>query len=150
MRSAIPGSISICPSISRRCLLRAGDHRSFDIVRSVAALATPTGQWPEAIHPRTKGGCMGDGQHVWASAEWVMIMRNMFVREEQAEGLLILCSGIPQEWLKPGGDPLVRAGLYALRRALPDCRGDGRIYADQLAGRLARHSAPDRNTAAWL
>ncbi len=82
-------------------LLRAGDQKFFDIVKSVASLATPTGQWPEAIHPRTKGGCMGDGQHVWASAEWVMMIRNMFVREEQAERMLVLCSGIPQEWIKP-------------------------------------------------
>jgi hypothetical protein len=82
-------------------LLRAGNSWFFDIVKSIADLATPTGQWPEAIHPRTKGGCMGDGQHIWASAEWVMMMRNMFVREEQAEHMLVLCSGIPQEWLKP-------------------------------------------------
>lgn len=82
-------------------LLRGGSPKFFDIVKSVAELATPSGQWPEAIHPRTKGGCMGDGQHVWASAEWIMMMRNMFVREEEAERMLILCSGIPEEWLKP-------------------------------------------------
>lgn len=41
---------------------------------------------------------MGDGQHVWAAAEWVLIIRNCFVREES--GRLILCSGIPQVWLK--------------------------------------------------
>jgi len=81
-------------------LLRAGKEKFFDIVKSVADLSSATGQWPEAIHPRTKGGCMGDGQHVWACAEWVMMMRNMFVREEQAERMLVLCSGIPQEWLK--------------------------------------------------
>ena len=40
---------------------------------------------------------MGDGQHVWAAAEWVMIIRNCFVREEGER--LILCSGIPQAWL---------------------------------------------------
>jgi hypothetical protein len=83
-------------------LLRAGNPKFFDIVKAVADLATPTGQWPEAIHPRTKGGCMGDGQHIWASAEWVMMIRNMFVREEQADRMIILCSGIPQEWLKAG------------------------------------------------
>jgi hypothetical protein len=82
-------------------LLRAANPRFFNIVKSVADLATPTGQWPEAIHPRTKGGCMGDGQHVWASAEWVMMLRNMFVREEQEEKMLVLCSGIPKEWLSP-------------------------------------------------
>jgi hypothetical protein len=81
-------------------LLRAGDSRFFNMVKSVAKLASPTGQWPEAIHPKTRGGCMGDGQHLWAAAEWVFMIRNMFVREEEKEGLLILCSGIPETWLK--------------------------------------------------
>lgn len=79
-------------------LLRAGSERYFDIMKSLSNLASPTGQWPEAIHPRNHGGCMGDGQHVWASAEWIMMVRNCFVREEGNE--LILCSGIPSLWLK--------------------------------------------------
>ncbi len=78
-------------------LLRAGDERCHDLIASICELASPTGQWPEAVHPRTAGGCMGDGQHVWASAEWFMMMRNLFVREE-GDGL-ILASGIPREWL---------------------------------------------------
>jgi hypothetical protein len=78
-------------------LLRAGDKRYFPLMSEVARLATSTGQWPEAIHPRTGGGCMGDGQHVWAAAEWVLMIRNCFVREEGER--LILCSGIPQAWL---------------------------------------------------
>ena len=49
-------------------LLRAGDLRYQELIRNVADLASPTGQWPEAIHPHTKGGCMGDGQHGWAAA----------------------------------------------------------------------------------
>lgn len=79
---------------------RAGDPRFFDLMSSIASLATPTGQWPEAIHPRTRGGCMGDGQHVWAAAEWVLMVRNCFVREEEEK--LILCSGIPVAWLAAG------------------------------------------------
>lgn len=78
-------------------LLRAGDRRALDVIKTVAALASPTGQWPEAIHPRTGGGCMGDGQHAWAAAEWIIMVRNMFVREEK--GRLILLSGLPPEWL---------------------------------------------------
>jgi hypothetical protein len=78
-------------------LLRAGDSRYLDLVDSVASLATSTGQWPEAIHPNTKGGCMGDGHHVWASAEWVLMIRNFFVREEK--DCLVLCSGVPERWL---------------------------------------------------
>ena len=81
-------------------LLRAGDTRFFDLASTVARLASPTGQWPEAVHPQTGGGCMGDGQHGWAAAEWLMMVRNMFVREEG--GRLILASGIPPAWLEKG------------------------------------------------
>lgn len=78
-------------------LLRAGDPRFLALVDAVAGLASATGQWPEAIHPGTGGGCMGDGHHVWASAEWVLMVRNCFVREEGDR--LILCAGIPPRWL---------------------------------------------------
>ncbi|MFO7577367.1 MAG: hypothetical protein R6W66_06520, partial [Pelovirga sp.] len=78
-------------------LLRAGDARYLDLMDAVAALATATGQWPEAIHPHTGGGCMGDGHHVWASAEWVLMVRNCFVREEGER--LILGAGVPERWL---------------------------------------------------
>jgi len=81
-----------------QALLRAGDERYFALMQAVAKLASPTGQWPEAVHPRTGGGCMGDGQHVWAAAEWVLMIRNCFVREE--DNRLILGSGIPRQWLK--------------------------------------------------
>lgn len=80
-------------------LLRAGDSRYLELMDSVADLATSTGQWPEAIHPATKGGCMGDGHHVWAAAEWVLMIRNCFVREEGE--VLILGAGIPLRWLQP-------------------------------------------------
>lgn len=67
---------------------------------TVARLASPTGQWPEAIHPHTLGGCMGDGQHVWAAAEWLLMQRNCLVREEGDR--LILASGVPRQWLHLG------------------------------------------------
>jgi hypothetical protein len=82
-------------------LMRAGDRRSERLVDTVAELASPTGQWPEAIHPRTLGGCMGDGQHGWAAAEWVMAMRNGFVRGEADR--LVLGAGVRPHWLEPGG-----------------------------------------------
>jgi hypothetical protein len=81
-------------------LLRASNPAFLPIVQRVAELASPTGQWPEAIHPRTLGGCQGDGQHIWAAAEWIMMIRNMFVREENKE--LILFSGIDPDWMENG------------------------------------------------
>jgi len=82
-------------------LLRAGQaDRAWPLIRTVADLASPTGQWPEAIHPHTAGGCMGDGQHAWAAAEWVMILRALFVREE--DQALVLGAGVPEAWLHQG------------------------------------------------
>ena len=83
-------------------LLRAGNPGFADIMSKVAALASPTGQWPEAIHPITLGGCMGDGQHGWAAAEWIMMMRNCFVREEADH--LVIGSGLLPEWLESGDE----------------------------------------------
>ncbi len=83
-------------------LLRAGDLRFGPLVRTVAGLASPTGQWPEAIHPRTRGGCMGDGQHAWAAAEWVMMMRNALLFEETHTQRLVLGAGVLPAWLAAG------------------------------------------------
>ncbi|TWU46862.1 glycoside hydrolase family 15 protein [Rubripirellula reticaptiva] len=83
-------------------LLRNGDDRYRDLMDTVAELASPTGQWPEAIHPRTLGGCMGDGQHGWAAGEWVMMIRNCFVREEHDR--LIIGSGLFREWFSQDTD----------------------------------------------
>ncbi len=80
-------------------LLHAGDMRFADLVRTIADLASPTGQWPEAIHPRTGGGCMGDGQHTWAAAEWILMMRNCLIREEPAKGTLVVGAGVLPQWL---------------------------------------------------
>jgi hypothetical protein len=89
-------------------LLRAGDARYRDLMETVARLATATGQWPEAIHPQTLGGCMGDGQHGWAAAEWAMMIRSLFVREEGER--LIVGSGLFAEWFDNTGTGLSEAG----------------------------------------
>lgn len=83
-------------------LLRNGDERYRDLIDSIADLASPTGHWPEAIHPRTRGGCMGDGQHGWAAGEWIMMIRNCFVREEHDR--LIVGSGLFREWFHQDAD----------------------------------------------
>jgi len=81
--------------------LRSGDPAgAWALMDAVVALASPTGQWPEAIHPLTMGGCMGDGQHIWAAAEWLMFVRNLFVREET--DTLIIGAGVKPEWLRAG------------------------------------------------
>ena len=82
--------------------LRAGQHDvAWTLMDHVSTMASPTGQWPEAIHPRTAGGCMGDGQHMWAACEWAMMLRNCFVREERSR--LIIGSGMRPSWWRGTG-----------------------------------------------
>lgn len=118
-------------------LLRAGDARCIELMRNVANLASPTGQWPEAIHPHSFGGCMGDGQHAWAAAEWVAMQRNCFVREEGDS--LVLASGLPPEWLRGEsgsapitfGPALTRFGTVSLEitpGAVPRVQWNGEWY----------------------
>lgn len=144
--------------------LRAGDPvEAWRLMDVVAALASPTGQWPEAIHPRTGGGCMGDGQHLWAAAEWAMMVRSCFVREEP--GRLIIGSGLRPAWwqgagatfgptLTPHGAVTVRVATHGRELAVqvdgkwrgpaprlefrvPGCRAEERDGADQVDCKLS-------------
>ncbi|HMB31853.1 MAG TPA: hypothetical protein VKN82_08525 [Desulfohalobiaceae bacterium] len=94
IHSGINPYLTLCIA---QTLLRNGDTIYQQLIERVADLASPTGQWPEAIHPITAGGCMGDGQHAWAAAEWIMMIRNLFVREDLDK--LIIGSGIFSQWL---------------------------------------------------
>ncbi|HVU34088.1 MAG TPA: hypothetical protein VHE61_11680 [Opitutaceae bacterium] len=87
--------------------LRAGEtEAAFRLMDTVAELASPTGQWPEAIHPRTHGGCMGDGEHIWAAAEWALMIRACFLREERDR--LVIGPGLREAWWRDGGASFAR------------------------------------------
>jgi hypothetical protein len=90
-----------------QALLFAGDTNQFwKILQDVTAKASPTYCFPEAIHPSTGGGSMGDGHHAWASAEVVLALRNAFVMERwphtDRRHSLILLGGIPPGLLSSG------------------------------------------------
>jgi hypothetical protein len=78
-------------------LMRTGDSRFVRLVKSIAGLASSTGQWPEAINPRTGLGCMGDGQHIWASAEWIIMMIHSFIMEQEQK--IVIGAGVFPDWL---------------------------------------------------
>ncbi|MCS6971450.1 MAG: hypothetical protein NZL89_00360 [Leptospiraceae bacterium] len=72
------------------------------ILRSIRQRAQKAYTFPEAIHVRTGGGCMGDGFHGWASAESVIMIRNLIVRETQlcdGRDALVWLSGFRDKWL---------------------------------------------------
>ncbi len=122
-------------------LLRAGDARYYEVMKAVADLASSTGQWPEAVHPKTKGGCMGDGQHVWAAAEWILMLKNCFVREEKDS--LILFSGIPKAWLESKEDIRFGPVITSFGRLQMSLKHDGEKMKPEWQGEW-RHGTPPK------
>jgi hypothetical protein len=91
------------------CLLLRGSAEAWPIVHWLLRNATSTWTWPEGIHPVTRGGCMGDGHHGWALADWLLLLRDIVV-VEQGERLL-LAPILPAEWAIPGNEVVVTRAL---------------------------------------
>jgi hypothetical protein len=88
-------------------LLYAGDRdRFWALLTAVVNRATSTHTFPEAIHPMTGGGVMGDGHHGWAAAEIVLAVRDAFVHEtwqmNEAFHRLRFLAGVPSAWFREG------------------------------------------------
>jgi hypothetical protein len=93
-----------------------GDPRWLELFKGIQAHATPTWTWPEAIHPRTGGGCMGDGDHGWACAEALSLVRNALVREQG--GRILVLPNAPEAWWSNGTLSLTGAPTLAGRLSL--------------------------------
>lgn len=90
-----------------RALQRLRDPRAETVLEAVLQAGGPLLTWPEAIHPRTGGGCMGDGDHGWAAAEMLNLLRDCAVREDR--GRLLLAGGASPAWYMRPGNLSVRA-----------------------------------------
>src|SRR5690606_8815483 len=90
------------------------------------SVASPTWTWPEAVHPRLPGGCMGDGHHGWAAAELLNFVRDLLVREVEGPAgveAIALSSLVPERWYGQGWD--VRDAPTALGRVSYSVRWHG-------------------------
>ncbi len=88
-----------------RALLVLNDRRWYNLLQGILAHGTKTYTWPEAIHPQGGGGCMGDGDHGWVTAEILSLSRLALIRE-QGDSLRIL-SGMVLDWIPKVGSPLL-------------------------------------------
>ncbi|MDD5066967.1 MAG: hypothetical protein PHF84_07955 [bacterium] len=79
------------------CYLMRKSTFIMPILEWILENASDTFTFPEAIHPETKGGCMGDGHHGWATSEVIHFIRNMLFYENG--GKLIFFPVIPHHWL---------------------------------------------------
>jgi len=85
-----------------RCELEGGDPKAWRRVRWLLDAASPTFTWPEGIHPRLGGGCLGDGHHAGTAAAFLGFVRHALVREAP-DGSVALVTIFPPEW---AGQPL--------------------------------------------
>ena len=83
-----------------RAMQCLGDARWLALLAGILAHASPTWTWPEAIHPHTGGGCMGDGDHGWPCAEVLSLVRQALVREQA--GRILLLPNAPEAWWAGG------------------------------------------------
>ncbi len=67
--------------LAHALLLRGDCETAWSIAESIFRQASQTFAFPEAIHPRTGGGSMGDGHHGWAAAEIVLFLRDAVMQE---------------------------------------------------------------------
>ena len=96
------------------CYSLLGSSRGWELMRWLLGHASPTYNWPEAIHTRSGSGSTGDGHHGWASAEWLLLVRSLLLRDEP--GRVVLAPAVPLEWLQS-------AGSLSVERA-PSTAGD--------------------------
>jgi GH15 family glucan-1,4-alpha-glucosidase len=67
--------------IAHSYLLLGNTRRAWEIAETVFRRCTPPYSLPEAIHPKTGGGAMGDGHHGWAAAEIILFLLDAFIHE---------------------------------------------------------------------
>ncbi|MEO6456834.1 MAG: hypothetical protein ABIO92_00960 [Chloroflexia bacterium] len=84
------------------CHLLQDSDKGWEMMKWLLRHASPTYNWPEAIHPRSLGGSAGDGHHGWASAEWLMLVSSLLLREQG--DCLIITPSLPEEWLSSEGE----------------------------------------------
>ncbi|MFZ1977305.1 MAG: hypothetical protein WAV76_05070 [Bacteroidota bacterium] len=70
--------------IAHSYLLIGEIRRAWEIAGTVFRRCIPPYSLPEAIHPKTGGGSMGDGHHGWAAAEIVLFLLDVIIHEDAA------------------------------------------------------------------
>jgi hypothetical protein len=83
-----------------QCYLFRRSSRLIPILEWMLENISHTGTYPEAIHPRTKQGCMGDGHHGWAAADFLHLCRNLIFFEE--ENTLVITPVTFRRWFESG------------------------------------------------
>ncbi|MDQ6693808.1 MAG: hypothetical protein M3014_05220 [Chloroflexota bacterium] len=93
------------------CYMMQGMDEGWRLMQRLLEWSSDTYNWPEAIHPISQGGSAGDGHHGWASAEWLLLVRAMLLRESGKR--LLITPFLPGEWLQQAGEVSVEGAPTA-------------------------------------
>ncbi|RLF24670.1 MAG: hypothetical protein DRN15_01660 [Thermoprotei archaeon] len=97
--------------ILAHALLIAGrKEETLKHLKWILAHRSPTNGWAEGISPLTGEGGFGDAPHGWACAEYIWLIRDMLVREE--DNHLVLMGGIPYEFIGDSSIEVVNAPTH--------------------------------------
>ena len=79
-----------------QCLLFQRNADAWKTINWVLQHASPTFTWAEGIHPITRRGGMGDGHHGWALGDFLLVVRNALLFEEDDH--LVITPVLPENW----------------------------------------------------
>ena len=117
-----------------QAFLFSGDvENAYSIAHKLSAWARALHSFPEAVHPKTRGGCMGDGFHGWAFAELISLVKNMFVLE--LENTIVINAGIPEEWYE---NKFSMRNLHTACGKMDIVFNDGQIKISGLSGTIGK------------
>jgi hypothetical protein len=76
--------------------LAVADPAAFEQLAWLLEVGDPVWSWPELVHPRSGGGCAGEGHHAPSTAAVLQLLRRLVVHE--AGGDLALLPAVPESW----------------------------------------------------
>jgi hypothetical protein len=81
--------------IAHAYLCMGKSKKAWEIADSIFRQCNAPYSLPEAIHPKTGGGAMGDGQHGWAAAEIILFLLDCLVSERK-DTLSLFKDAVPE------------------------------------------------------
>lgn len=81
-------------------VIRGEQDKAIDHFYHFLAHTTSTHGFPEGVHFETRTAWGDTVPHIWAAAQYMILLRNMLLREDG--DTLHLLSAVPTAWLRPG------------------------------------------------
>ncbi|MDP2898195.1 MAG: hypothetical protein Q8Q12_16795 [bacterium] len=81
-------------------VIRGEQDKAIDHFYHYLAHTTSTHGFPEGVHFETRTAWGDTVPHIWAAAQYMIVLRNMLLREDG--DTLHLLSAVPTAWLRPG------------------------------------------------